>query len=65
MNILNNLIPNNSEKNNRGEKLPPPKKTFNFKTCKINTFNSLNEVEHFLNNFHHYFKYYKIFKILK
>ena len=30
---------------------PPKKKKLNFKTCKKNTINSLNEVEHFLCNF--------------
>ena len=37
----------------------------NFKCCKKNTINSLNEVEYFLNNFQHFFKYVKLYKILK
>ncbi len=51
----------------RGEKkLPPPKKKkLNFKTCKNNTINSLNEVEHFLRNFNGFIKYIKLYKILK
>ena len=44
---------------------PPKKKKLNFKTCKKNTINSLNEVEHFLRNFNHFFKYVKLYKILK
>lgn len=51
--------------NNRREKNPPPKKSFNFKKCKNNTIKSLYDVEHFLNNFHHYFKYFKLYKILR
>ena len=44
---------------------PPKKKKLNFKTCKKNTINSLNEVEHFLRDFNHFFKYVKLYKILK
>ena len=51
--------------NNRGEKNPPHKKSFNFNLYKKNTINSLNDVEHFLNNFNHYFKYFKLYKIMK
>lgn len=48
------------------EKSPPPKKKkLNFKTCKKNTINSLNEVEHFLRDFKHFSKYIKLYKILK
>lgn len=52
---------------NRGEKKSPPpkKKKLNFKTCKKNTINSLNEVEHFLRDFNHFLKYVKLYKILK
>ena len=52
---------------NRGEKNSPPpkKKKLNFKTCKKNTINSLNEVEHFLRDFNHFLKYVKLYKILK
>ena len=51
--------------NNRGEKTPPPKKSFDFNSYKKNTLNSIHDVEHFLNNFHHYSKYLKLFKLLK
>lgn len=37
----------------------------NFKTCKKNTINSLNEVEYFLRNFNTFTKYIKLYKILK
>lgn len=58
---------NNFENEKRGEKktCPPRKKTLNFKTCKANTINSLNEVEHFLRDFKHFSKYLKLYKILK
>lgn len=51
----------------RGETKPPPpkKKKLNFKTCKKNTVNSLNEVEHFLRNFNNFTRYIKLYKILK
>lgn len=54
-----------SSHENRGDKKPPHKKSFNFKSCKKNTINSLNDVEKFLNNFHHYFKFFKLYKIFK
>ncbi len=62
----NNLLQEKKQEN-RGEKKFPPqkKKKLNFKTCKKNTINSLNEVEHFLRNFNHFFKYVKLYKILK
>ena len=48
---------------------PPPKKPsplkkkkLNFKTCKKNTINSLNEVEHFLNDFQGFWDYVKLYK---
>lgn len=58
---------NTSETEKRGEKKPSPhkKKKLNFKTCKKNTLNSLNEVEHFLRDFKHFSKYIKLYKILK
>lgn len=57
----------NFESEKRGDKkpLPPKKKKLNFKTCKKNTINSLNEVEHFLRDFKHFSKYIKLYKILK
>lgn len=58
---------NNFENEYRGEKKasPPKKKKLNFKTCKKNTINSLNQVEHFLRNFNSFAKYVKLYKILK
>ena len=56
---------NENNQNNRGEKKSPHNKTFNFNLFKKNTINSINDVEHFLNNFHHYFKYFKLYGILK
>lgn len=53
------------DENNRGDKKTPQKKSFNFNLYKKNTINSLNDVEHFLNNFHHYSKYLKLYKIIK
>ena len=41
---------------------PPKKKKLNFKTCKKNTINSLNEVEHFLNDFHGFWDYIRLYK---
>ena len=41
------------------------KKKLNFKEMKNNTICSLNEVEHFLNNFQHTLRYIKLFKLLK
>lgn len=57
----------NEQYEKRGEKKPSPskKKKINFKTCKKNTLNSLNEVEHFLRNFSGFMKYVKLYKILK
>lgn len=62
---MERLFLNENNQNNRGEKNPPPKKSFDFNLYKKNTINSLNDVEHFLNNFHHYSKYFKLFKIMK
>lgn len=59
---MDRIFLNENNQNNRGEKNPPPKK---FNLYKNNTINSLNDVEHFLNNFQHYSKYFKLFKILK
>ena len=65
----NQIIPkkNNFENEKRGEeKAPPPKKKkLDFKTCKKNTMNSLNEVEHFLRDFKHFSRYIKLYKILR
>ena len=43
-------------------KPPPKKKKLNFKTCKKNTINSLNEVEHFLNDFQGFWDYVRLYK---
>lgn len=58
---------NNFENEKRKEKkpIPPKNKKLNFKTCKKNTINSLNEVEHFLRDFKHFSRYIKLYKILK
>lgn len=66
----NNIITNERQKYDKekkgGKKSPPPKKKkLNFKTCKKNTINSLNEVEHFLRDFKHFSKYIKLYKILR
>lgn len=50
---------------NTNKACPPKKKKLNFKTCKNNTINSLNEVECFLRNIKHFSKYIKLYKILK
>ena len=51
------------EPNNRGGKKPPPKKKKpNFKTYKKNTIKSLNDVEHFLNDFQGFWDYVKLYK---
>ena len=63
---MSHIFLSDNNENNRGEKnSPPKKKSFDFNLYKKNTINSLNDVEHFLNNFHHYSKYFKLFKILK
>ena len=46
---------NNLDNLKRGDNTPHKNK-ISFKQYKNNTINSLNEVEHFLNNFQHYFK---------
>ncbi len=58
---------NSTEYEKRGEKkaYPQKKKKLCFKSCKKNTINSLNEVEHFLRNFNSFVKYIKLYKILK
>ncbi|MBQ2938052.1 MAG: hypothetical protein IJE05_04150 [Clostridia bacterium] len=55
------------ENEKRGEKKSSPskKKKIDFKACKKNTINSLNQVEHFLRNFNGFVKYIKLYKILK
>ena len=57
----------NEQYEKRGKNKPSIEKTkkLNFKTCKKNTINSLNEVECFLRNFHDINKYLKLYKILK
>lgn len=62
---MDKIFLNENYENNRGEKNPPQKKSFNFNLYKKNTINSLNDVEHFLNNFRHYSKYFKLYKIMK
>ena len=55
----------NNFQENRGDKKSPQKKSFDFKSYKKNTINSLNDVEYFLNNFEkfkHLMKIYKLFK---
>lgn len=63
----NYLPENNNINEKRGEKKisPPKKEKLNFKKCKKNTLNSLNEVEHFLRNIKDISKYIKLYKILK
>lgn len=63
---MNNLIYSNNSQ------FTPPtipcnqkNKKLNFKQIKINTCNSLNEVECFLNDFHRFCNYIKLYKILK
>lgn len=59
-------IENTENEKRGGKKSPPPKKKkLNFKTCKKNTINSLNQVEYFLRNFNGFVKYMKLYKILK
>ena len=64
---MNNKLTNfvNDEVNNRGEKKPHKKKAFDLKLYKKNTINSLNEIEHFLNNLKNVSKIIHIKKILK
>lgn len=64
---MNNLIfsNNNDEFESRSNNNPPKKNKMDFKKLKNNTFNSLNEVECFLNNFHKFTDYIKLYKILK
>jgi hypothetical protein len=65
---MNNLILSN---NYNRETPPPPennkkqKNKIDLKKIKNNTFNSLNEVEGFLNDFQRFKKYIKLYKILK
>ena len=65
--VEKNNFPEEKIQENRGEKKSPPpkKKKLNFKTCKKNTINSLNEVEYFLNNFNRLCDTITIFKILR
>ena len=58
-----NYIENRSSEKKEIKK--PKKNKFDFKKCKNNTICSLNEVEHFLNNFSDFYRYIKLYKILK
>lgn len=60
---MNNYLINNNKENREEKNIK--KKHFDFKLCKKNTINSLNEVEYFLNNFNTVFKSIKLYKILK
>lgn len=63
---MNNIYRTNYNSiENRGDKSPHEKNKFNFKNFKKNTITSLNDVEHFLNDFHSFWKYVKLYKILK
>lgn len=42
-----------------------PHKKFDFIAIKKNTYNSLNDVEYFLNNFSNFIKYIKIYYLFK
>lgn len=59
-NCPNKLLPSTSFKseNKKESKL-------NFKKIQVNTINSLNEVECFLNDFQRFKNYIKLYKILK
>lgn len=62
---MDRIFFNENNENNRGKKESPHKKSFDFNLYRKNTITSINDVEHFLNNFHHYFKYLKLYKIIK
>lgn len=62
---LSKINNENYEKRSETKPSPQKKKKINFKTCKKNTINSLNEVEHFLRNFNNFTRYIKLYKILK
>lgn len=51
------------QQNKRGANKTPPKKSFN--TYKNNTFQSLNDVEYFLNNLKNLKRFIKIYKLFK
>lgn len=51
--------------NKRGDKKPPQKNSFNFKAYKNNTFQSLNDVEYFLNNIKNLKRFIKIYKLFR
>ena len=57
----NNLFFSNRNKKQELSK----KKNFDFKTKKENTLKSLNEVEHFLNNYKYFAKYIKMYKLFR
>lgn len=57
-----------SDYNNLYRSNPPAKKEnkkLTLKTIKNNTISSLNDVEHFLNNFQRAIRYIKIYKLFK
>jgi len=59
---------NNYNLNDLYRSKPPAKKEpkkLNFRTMKNNTISSLNDVEHFLNNFQQAIRYIKLYKLFK
>lgn len=46
-------------------KKTPQKRKFSFKSFKNDTCSSLNDIEHFLNDFSLFLKYIKLYKLLK
>lgn len=66
---MNNLFFSNSNCQNEitcvNHNFKHENKKFSFKNIKNNTFNSLNEVEYFLNNFQKFSNSIKLYKILK
>ena len=51
--------------NKRGDKQSPQKKSFDLKTYKKNTLNSLNDVEYFLNNYKKFKQLIRVYKLFK
>lgn len=62
---MNNLIKNYNEDNRGGKKQPPHNKKFDFKLCKNNVRNSLNETEYFLNHIQELSRYIKLYKFFR
>ncbi len=62
---MNNQIYNRGKENRPPLPPPPQKKKMDFRKYKINTINSLNEVECFLHNIRKVTNYIKLYKILK